>query len=333
MNKGLVLITILAVMLFLTGCSGQTQTVGRTFIGGTEGLKTSFVTGNPPDITTDGGTGGFSIAVKLENIGEYTIGADEGYVQILGIDGVSFNLDPSITDFKKTFNQQTGFGTNLRGAVMNFDGKVLNGGISTVDFGQLKYMPVVQGPQEAHIEADVCYKYKTEVSTQICVKNDVEQALSSDKICSVEGEKNPQNSGGPIQVTSLKESYAGNGFVGLSLTLTHSGSGDNFFKDGGKGVAPSCIDKASNPDTGKVRIQFDPVQVSGKKMPVICQSTDADGYIKLYSDGSGKETYTLYCTVDVSGSNNVVEVPLSLNVSYVYLQHVDTQMTVRHVGQ
>jgi len=46
------------------------------------------------------------------------------------------------------------------------------------------------------------------------------------RICEVEGEKSPQNSGGPIQVTSLKEAYGGNGKIVLTVTIAHVGNGD-----------------------------------------------------------------------------------------------------------
>ena len=68
MKKVLALLAILFIGLFLTGCT-ETKTVGRTFIGGTEGLKTTFLPGQPPDTITDGGTASFGIAIKLENIG------------------------------------------------------------------------------------------------------------------------------------------------------------------------------------------------------------------------------------------------------------------------
>jgi hypothetical protein len=325
MNKGLVLIAIIAMTLFLTGC-GQQTTTGKTFIGGTEALKTSFLAGSPPDKTTDGGTGGFSIVVKAENSGESDIAAADGYVQIWGLDAGTYGS--SIPGFKKTFNDQSGFGEELRGAVKNFDGTVLNGGTATIEFGDLKYTPTIQGDIQQKIWANICYKYSTKVATQVCIKNNVEQALSGKEICQVEGEKNPQNSGAPIQVTSLKESYAGNGKIGLTLTIAHVGKGDNFFKDD----KLECNDVESNTDKGKVHVSFKDVQVAGREVPVECQGM-SDGYVRLFKDGTGKETTTLYCTVDISGSDNVVEVPLAAELSYVYLQHISQDITIRHISK
>jgi hypothetical protein len=325
LSKAFVVFMIFALAVFVSGCNSK-QTVGKTFIGGTEGLKTSFLAGSPPDRTTDGGTGGFTIVVKAENVGESNIDANDGYVQIWGLDASTYGSN--LPDFKKTFADQQGFGEELRGAVKNFDGSVLNGGVATIEFGDLKYMPTIQGDIQQKIWANVCYKYTTKVATQICVKNNVEQALSGKEICEVEGEKNPQNSGAPVHVASLKESYAGNGKIGLTLQVSHVGTGDAFFKDD----KLECNDVESNLNKGKVRIKFKDVQVSGKNVPVVCQGV-TDGYVRLFADGSGKETTTLYCTVDVSGSSNVVEVPLELELGYVYLQHVESDITIRHISK
>jgi len=324
MKKVLVFMAILVLSLFLTGCGTQT-TVGKTFVGGTVGLKTTFLDGSPPDTTTDGGTSGFGIVVKMENVGENTIESNEGYVQIWGLDAKTYNSN--IADFKKTFSDQSGFGPELRGAVKNFDGTVLDGGVATIDFGDLKYLPTIQGDLQQKIWANICYKYTTKVATQICVKNNAEQALSDSKICAVEGEKGPQNSGAPIQMTSLKESYAGNGKIGITATITHVGDGDNFFKDD----KLDCNDVESNTDRGKVKVTFKDVQVGGRQVPVQCQGTD-NGYVRLYSDGSGKATTNIYCTIDTSGTNNVVEVPIEADLGYVYLQHVTKDITIRHIS-
>jgi hypothetical protein len=333
MNKGIVLVMILAMALFLSGCGAQTST-GSTFIGGTEGLKASFLPGSPPDKTTDGGSSGFGIVVKLENVGESDIGTDDGYVQIWGLDANTYSYDVNVAEGREE-NFKAPFKTKIRSARMNA-GQALTGGVGTIDFGQLKYTPFTQGDLSQTVWANVCYRYTTKVAAQICVKNSAEQALNDKNICEVEGEKNPQNSGAPIQVTSLKETYAGNGKIGLTLVISHTGNGDNFFKD--DVLDPSkegCRDVESNVDAGKVKVKFNPVQISGNNdAKVECQGMDSNGYVRLFKEASGgKATYTLYCTVDVGESKNIVEVPIGLELSYVYLQHITSPMTIRHITQ
>jgi predicted small secreted protein len=328
MNKGFVLLIVLAMTVFLTGC-GTTQTVGKTFIGGTEGLRATFLPGSPPTTITDGGTSGFAIVVKLENIGETSVKSGDGYIQIQGIDKQIYNSKES--DFKELFSAYSNkaFGPELLGARRGFDGKTLNGGIGTVSFEDLKYTLLSQGDTPQTVVADVCYKYATKAVTQLCVKNSVEQSLGSTDICTVEGEKNPQNSGGPIQVTSLKESYAGTDKIGITLTLSHEGSGSAFFKYD----TLDCNNVPSNMDKGKVKVVFEDVQVAGNKVPVKCDGMDSEGYVRLYGDSASgnKESYNLYCTIDTNGNNNVVEVPLNVELDYTYLQSIKTSLTIRHV--
>jgi hypothetical protein len=327
MNKSVVLVVILAMAVFLTGCGTMntgTTTGGNSFVGGTEGLRTTFLPGSPPERTTDGGSSGFSIVLKAENAGENTVLANDGYVQIWGLDANTYGT--VYTDFRKYFYQQEGFGTEIRGTSMNFDGSTLNGGVATIDFGDLRYMPSIQGDIQQKVWANVCYRYANKATTQLCIKNDAEQAFSGTQICVAEGEKSPQNSGGPVHVTSLKESYAGNGRIGVTLTIKHVGTGDNIFKDD----QLNCNDVESNLDRGKVRVTFRDVQVAGRNVPVVCQGL-GDGYVRLYKDSSGSEMTTIYCTIDTSGSNNVVEVPLDVTLSYVYLQHVEKNLIIRHV--
>ncbi len=327
MNKGIVLVMILAISLFLTGCGNTGTTTGKTFIGGTEGLKTSFLSGNPPAVTTDGGTTPFSIGIKMENMGESSIKSSDGYVEIWGADASTYSS--KYPDFKKTFSQEATFGEELSGAKMNY-GNQLHGGTSTLTFDDLKYVPIITGDnREQLIRANVCYKYSTQATAQICVKNNIEQALSGKEICTVEEEKNPQNSGAPIHITSLKEFYGGNGKIGITLTIAHVGNGDAFFKDD----QIKCVDSLSNGDKGKVRIKFKDIQLGGKSIPVVCPGVSEDGYVRLYSEGAGKESTNVQCTIDVSGNKNVVEVPIEAELSYVYLQHIETGLTIRHVVQ
>ena len=191
MNRASVLFVILATMVFLVGCTEQGTMTGTSFIGGTTGLETSFLQGSPPDKTTDGGSSGFSIVIRADNIGESDVAPEDGYVQIWGLDAGTYGAS-QYTDFKQQFQEP------IRGAQKSFDGSIINGGTSTIEFGDLSYLPTIQGDLPQTIYANICYKYSTKVAAQICVKNNAEQALNSKQVCEVEGEKYPQNSGAPI---------------------------------------------------------------------------------------------------------------------------------------
>ncbi len=317
------------VVITLTGCSSGTQTTtGKAFVGGTEGLKMTYMPGSPPATIVDGGNSGFGIVVKLENVGEYNIKANDGYVKILGLEAGTYG-ETKYADFKQNF------GSDINGAVKNYDGSVRNGQTATVEFGDLKYIPSIAGDLQQNVYAEACYKYQTRVATQICIKKDAQQMLNNNKICDVEGETNPQNSGAPVQITSLKESFAGNGKIGVTMTISHVGTGDAFFKDS----VSECNDVETNTDRDKVKISFKPVQIGSANIYPKCtglseaNAGSSEGFVRLYRDNSGKATATLYCTIDAGSVNSIFEVPLEATLSYKYLQHIETPLNIRHVAQ
>lgn len=321
-----IIITILAILV-LSGCSTNNTGSGRAFIGGTEGLRTTFLGGNPPNEIFDNRQSTFAIVVKLENIGEDDIEANEGFVKINGLDPGTYGMATS----KKMFD------VAIPGAKKNFDGSVLNGGIATIEFGDLAYIPTIQGNLQQTVWADICYKYSTKTTTQLCIKRDPQLLLGDKKICDVEGEKYPQNSGAPIQITSLKESFAGNGKIGVTMIITHLGNGDAFFDPRGNlNDVNACKDVESNTQKGKIKVLVKPVRVGNSQVTPVCTGLSDmtgtnEGYIRLYKDGSGKEQFSLYCTIDASSSDSIFEVPIDVEVTYLYLQHIEKELTIRHV--
>lgn len=313
-------IALLALVFFLAGCATQQQTAGTAFIGGTEALKTSFLDGNPPTTIYDDGTTPFAIVVKMENVGETDIKQNDGYIQINGLDARTYNINT----FKKNFNM------DINSAKRNTDGSVLNGQTVTLDFPELKYTSSIIGDLQQKVSADICYRYTNKVATQLCIIKDPNK-VSDTKICQVDSETNPQNSGGPIHVSSLKENFMGTGKVGFSMVITHVGTGDNFFKDN----KLDCNDVESNPDRGKIKIKFNPVKIGGRDVDVKCdaltEGSTHEGYVRLFKDSSGKETYTIYCSIDTTSADTIVQVPLQAEISYVYLQSIQKDITIRHV--
>ena len=315
-----------ALVLFVAGCANTGNSGSNTaFIGGTEGLRSTFMAGNPPEAVFDASNSNFAIVVKLENIGENTVNVGDGYVKINGLDPGTFGVS----------TLQAPIGVDINGAVKNFDGSTLNGGIATVEFPGLHYIPSIQGNLQQTVWADVCYKYATKATAQLCIKKNAEMLINNKKICDVEGEKNPQNSGAPIQVTSLKENFAGSGKIGVTLVITHKGKGDNFFKDSDT----VCDDVESNPNRGKVHVRFNPMRLgSNANVYPVCNGLQEainahDGYVRLFKDSSGAETYSLYCTVDATTQDSVFQIPVDVELTYLYLQHMEQTLNIRHATQ
>ncbi|MGV8151055.1 MAG: hypothetical protein ACP5NV_04970 [Candidatus Woesearchaeota archaeon] len=322
------IVLALVAVLVLSGCGENNTSGGRAFVGGIEGLTTQFIEGSPPAEIYDNQQSGFSIIVQMENTGEDDIEKGEGYVQIKGLDPKSYG----VTSLKKSFD------TEIRGAKKNADGSVLNGGIGIVEFGDLKYMYEIQGNLQQTVWADICYKYTTKTTAQLCVKKDPQLLLDDEKICDVEGDKEYQNSGGPIQVTSLKESFGGQGKLLVYITLTHSGTGDNFFDPRENLNGNACNDVSTNTKKGMIHVLVKPINVGGKSITPKCSglsdtSGDNEGYVRLNEDGSGKAQYLLYCSIDASSTDSEFEVPIDIETTYLYLEHLEKEITIRHIAK
>ena len=84
--------------------------------------------------------------------------------------------------------------------------------------GTMSYLPDLQGTDEMLIRAELCYEYMTKSTTQICLKDQVLDNIYNDKICTLQGEKIPRNSGAPIHVTSVREIPHGKNNVQVTFT-------------------------------------------------------------------------------------------------------------------
>lgn len=322
-NIYLVFAALFAVTFLVSGCTQQTTT-STTFVGGKDGLQTSFLTGNPPDSIYDGSNFVFAIIVRLNNAGESDIKSQDGYVSISGLDPASFGIP--------TF--QKNFPSDLRGTQKNADGTKLGGDTATVEFGNLKYLPTIQGNIVSTVLADVCYKYSTRITSQICIKNDPQQ-LTDVKICNTDGETNPQNSGAPLQVTSLREYFAGQGKVGVTLTISHVGSGDAFFKD----TETKCDDTLSNPEKDRILVTLKPVSIGGRQVTPQCLGlsdpvAQNKGYVLLARDSTNKaSSQAITCIIDTSGTSSIFQVPVDAQLDYRYLQHIEVPITIKHLAK
>jgi hypothetical protein len=323
--KKMMWVVFVIFLIGLTGCKQQ-ATVGSTFIGGTEGLKTAFLPGSPPAQIYDEGNYGFSIIVDLKNVGETTIKKGDGYVRISGLDAGSIG----------TSTLQKDIDVELEGARRNEDGSTTAGGQTQVEFDNLKFTPSIQGQIESVVWADVCYHYTSKATTQLCIKKSAEDVAGQQKICTIDGNKdlNPQNSGAPIHVKTLKEVFRGQGKIGITVELEHQGTGDAFFKD----TENICDNVLSNPAKNRVFVKFKPMNIGGRQVYPECSGLNdgasaSEGYIRLSDDAGGKSSQIFVCSIDVSSANGIFQAPVDMEISYLYLQHIQTPLVIKHVSK
>ncbi len=313
----------LLMVFLLSACTSKGPAIDTTtpFIGGANGLLASFIEGAPPEYIFDNGDYPFGISVKLENVGEDAIEVTDAFVEIEGINPIDFGK-ASQADLKiNTPNR-------LEAARKNFDGTVLPGGQTVVEFGELRYLPDLHGNTVVKVRANACYNYRTQTSTKICIKGDLLRDVEGGDICKVAEEKQPQNSGGPIHITKLREAPIGTDKIQVTFEVAHVGDpNDAFFNV----ESPECDTSITNPDKNMVFINI-VSDVNGRVAKCDgmqeASSDGSSGFITLFQGAPRVVT----CTIDVSGIQSTFEDLLEVDLEYKYLQSIEKEILVRDVS-
>jgi hypothetical protein len=321
-HRRIILFLVLASLLLLPACKPKAPSVDTTtpFIGGANGLLASFIEGAPPEYVFDNGNYPFGISVKLENVGEDAVEVTDAYVEIEGINPIDFGK-ASQADLKRNIPNR------LEAAKKNFDGTIIPGGQTVVEFGELRYLPDLHGNTAAKIRANVCYDYRTSTSTKICVKGDLLRDVEGGDICKVAEDKDPQNSGGPIHITKLREAPIGTEKIQVTFEVAHIGDPlDGFFAVD----APECDPSITNPDRNMVFINV--ISDVNGRVPKCdgLQEASPDGssgYITLFEGAPRIVT----CSIDISGIESTFEDLFEVDLEYKYLQSIQRDLIVRDV--
>jgi hypothetical protein len=331
MKNNLLLVVLVAItaLFMITSCTNQNKKgldMTQPYIGGTVGLNAYLIEAMPPATIQDAGNSPFGVGVAIENQGEADVGpgTDNPFVlvRLEGINPEQFGMTDN--DIRKVM------ASPLRGARRNFDGSIFPGEITTVTFEPLVYAPDIHGNTQFTIRADICYDYETLSTTQICIKDDVLENIQDTSICSLSGEKSPQNSGGPVQVTSVVENPMSENKIQINFVIEHVGIGEFFGRPvGGDDMAEICDFSIRNFNKYYVDIEVEPFSDSG--LAVACSRFGGSntGRIKLYQ---GAPT-TVSCTIERTraSAGRVFQDLLNIKLKYRYGQFIETPIIIQDV--
>jgi hypothetical protein len=326
-NRLLVFLVALTAVFLLTSCSNSNTRNNnlQTFVGGTVGLSTYLIEGMPPPMIHDAGTYPFGVGVAIENQGEADVGPGTNnpfvMVRLEGINPEQFSVTDS--DIRKVLPDP------IRGAKRNFDGTIFPGEITTVTFEPLTYRADLRGNTQFTIRADVCYDYETFATAQICIKDDVLENIQDASICSLTGEKNPQNSGGPLHVSSVIENPMSQSRIQVNFVIEHVGIGEFFGRPTGDDLTEVCDFSVRNFNKYYVDVEVEPLQDSG--MTVSCSRFGGSnkGRIKLYQ---GAPT-TVSCTIERTrpSAGRIFQDLFNVRLKYRYGQFIETPVLIQDV--
>ncbi len=315
-----VLAAVILLSVLLAACNpGGTTTSGTAFVGGDKGLDITFLEGSPPDEAFDAGQRPFDIVVQVKNVGEYDVAQDKVLIKVSGLSPNDFGVLPqdlvkrATEPLTKTQKDPTG-------------DTVLEGSISTVDFVNLRYLPILSGPTTFPIRADVCYKYGTIAESTLCIKenplNERENA-----VCKVNEEKPVDNSGAPIKITKLKEFAKGRDQVGFTFTIEKVAKEGEIFKpdtDCNAGTE-SIIDE------NKVFINVDS-RLDGLRCSGLSGGGDTYGYATLYAGtgGSSGLSRAITCTQTLPPRVTAFPQLVRITLEYDFKDFVNREIVIKH---
>jgi hypothetical protein len=326
-NEWLIFVAAITVLFLATSCTQMSSGVGNinaAFVGGTIGLNTYLIEGMPPPIINDANTFPFGFGIAIENQGEADVGPGTNnpfvMVRLEGINPEQFGTTDDA--LRKMLDAP------LKGSMRNYDGTVFPGEITSVLFEPLVYMPDIRGNTQFTIRADICYDYQTDATALLCIKDDVLENIQDTSICSLTGEKNPQNSGGPLQITSVMENPMAENKIQVNFKIEHVGIGE-FFGRPADGESEICDFSQRNFNKYYVDVEVVPLQDSGLTVTCSRFSGSNSGRLKLYQ---GAPT-TVSCTIERTrtSAGRVFQEPLNIKLTYRYGQYIETPVVIQDV--
>lgn len=322
MKKAMLILGIV-MMLLLAGCTstGDKQNgfeLKTSFNGGDDSVVMSFGEEAPPDKVRDQSLQPFSVRLLVENMGEYDIPSEGGFVTLSGFNPTDLGLE----DNSKPL-------LNLRGFKKQGD-NVIPGGKQQVVFDNLRYVnSVVSGSVPLTIYANVCYPYETKAFAVVCINGDTVPALDERaEICELEGDLQYANSGAPVQIENVKQYPYGEHSIQFQFDIVHTptSADANVYERGSidsqckiNGASASGSDALFKRD--KVTYTVD-TGISGLN----CEST-----------GTGTNTvtltsnkYTVTCIQDTTGQEEYPK-PITITLKYDYLDRISKTINIEHI--
>ena len=308
MKKKYILFSLFVILLFIGGCKKATESKAAigAYVGGDEGLDLSFVEDEPPERVLDADSEQFFITLLLKNDGEFDIDVGETRITLSGIEKNQFQIG-SLTETNKNF---------INGLEKKRE-ETLPGGQDEISY-TAKYKPDLNQDFTPTVTASACYAYGTRTLTKLCLRKDIARR-SREAECTVDEHKTIENSGAPIQVTSLNEMKGGSNKIRVIFNIENVGEGTVYEK--GSFSSGSCSEDMSKED--RLNVEIRPVSSINFKCARL--GGGASGVIKLNTEGKAVVT----CEADTSRlQDTAFEDPLNINLDYVYKERISKALTV-----
>ncbi|MEK6856852.1 MAG: hypothetical protein AABX49_02440 [Nanoarchaeota archaeon] len=309
-KKGYFLFLIFITIFLVSGqtCDRNKEKGEGGFLGGKEGLVIDFVDDAPPLSGIFKGEA-FPVDVEIINKGETDIGENSITLYLTGAVYSSSTIATSNVD------KQASNDVFIAGIEESEEKRVEDS--SVVPLGTVTYNGEILGDSiPLEVGVSVCYPYETKVQVDnFCVPSTARTVTGTDD-CEIITTENivreKENSGAPVQITSLREQEGPN-FVRVTLDINNVGTGEVV----ATGVCKRDLERS---DLNQVQVTM-PTNFN-------CSFRDKDtetnqGIVDLRG-GHG----VLRCKRDVSNSGSSFKESIAITLNYNYLQEISKAVTV-----
>lgn len=315
MNKKLIFIGLLMILLVFSAASCQKKSTTKSglggFIGGTEGLKISFVQDQPPVSVLDAGNYPFSITLLLENNGEYEVKENEVLTTIEGISYSAFNIKNPVQRNEAPLDQ---------GRLDKATNKVIEGGQTEVSY-DANFIDDISFDSENTISVNTCYRYQTHSISPICLVKTPTQRSRTNDVCLITEQKGVGNSGSPVQITSMSERASGQNEVTVIFIVENKAQGETYDPEYIK--SQKCMIDDKKKDFVNVKV------ISPEELPLECGKLGAqnEGTVRLIN---GKSTITCKINTAQLAQTSPFIGEMEIFTDFTYKEHLSTPIIVQN---
>ena len=315
LNK-IILLSILLISLFIFGCEGegdQPTTSERAFIGGERGLELAFFEGAPPEEVFDRDFP-FSIAIQIQNVGEWDVDSNDATFTIKGLNPEDFGK--SLSELKKQSPE------DLNGAYRDPEGRAIEGTLTSLEFENLQYQDQVAGTVTFIVRADTCYEYGTRVTSKICVLEDllgITRRTGEVPVCEPNAAKDTENSGAPVHVFNLEETVVAVDKISFTFDIRHERKGLGVIHEKNTDCSPEYVDQ------NRVYVEVD-TGIPGLSCSGLEGGTN-EGFITLF-----KGERRVLCQQPLPTPRGDYEKPIEITLTYGYSEYIEKELKVKHIG-
>ncbi|MBI2564854.1 hypothetical protein HYV79_02590 [Candidatus Woesearchaeota archaeon] len=310
MIKKSVFIGILICIILLAGCAEEKKEVAtkKKFIGGKDAVIATFdnLRSEVNDVDDE-----FNVVVKLKNQGESDVKKEDATIRLTGIHPEEF----SKTETEFTLHPEN----DLLSMQLDSEGNIIDSSPEFIEFKGLKHITPIKGSQiTLPLVTDVCYLYKTEALTKLCVRKDLQKP--SEDFCKVTSDQDVANSGAPLHVQNMRQTPLGKNKIRFIFDLVHVGDGSVYEQKSG-----GCeVEKKRNKVFLKIDTGLPGLDCSGFLSK---EGSAVTGTATLYNN---KKTISCTQTFEELGD---YEKPVFIDLMYDYNQRTQTDLTVKHVEE